>query len=172
MRSITTTTHANIPEPTVAVENRQHAARQLGDFLRAHAALEVELLDEYETLCEELPTPAMRYLARLILADEQRHQVIFGDLAETVFATDELKALGMPILESSHITDDAVRQRTLGMLGHVIAREGEERSRLATLIGLLPQGEPSELWSVLLELVAQDTQQHLSLLEFMRTRML
>ena len=63
----------------------------------------------------------MRYLARLILADEQRHQMIFGDLAETVSATDDLKARGMPILESTPITDAVVRQPTLDSLDHLIA---------------------------------------------------
>ncbi len=155
-----------------AAENRRLAARRLAEFLRAHAAREDELLDEYQALSAELPTPAMRYLARLILADEQRHQMIFGDLAETVWATDDLKARGMPILDNIRVTDEVVRQHTLQTLDHFIVREDEERSELAALIGALAPSEASELWTVLLELLAQDTQRHLSLLEFMRDRML
>ena len=166
------TTHGEIRDPSDAIENTRHAARRLAAFLRAHAAREDEVLGEYQALSTELPTPAMRYLARLILADEQRHQMIFGDLAETVSATDDLKARGMPILESTPITDAVVRRPTLDSLEQLIARENEERSELATLIGTLAPSEASELWTVLLELVAQDTEQHLSLLQFMRTRML
>jgi hypothetical protein len=50
------------------------AARQLAEFLRAHAAREDELLGEYQRLCVELPSPALRYLARLIHSDEERHR--------------------------------------------------------------------------------------------------
>ncbi|MGA2305489.1 MAG: hypothetical protein ABSH29_14970, partial [Acidimicrobiales bacterium] len=140
--------------------------------LRAHAAREDELLGDYQALCEELPTPSMRYLARLILADEQRHQMIFGDLAETVFATDDLKARGMPILQGGHVSDNAVRQRTVTMLETLITREDDERLELAALRSTLEPSKESELWNVLLALVAHDTERHISWLEFMRDRML
>lgn len=153
-------------------EHQPHPAQQLSTFLRAHAAREDELVGEYETLCAELPAPAMRYLARLILADEQRHQMILGDLAETVFATDDLKARGMPILQGIHVTDHIVRQRTLDMFEHLITRENEERLELAALNGTLDRSEESELWIVLLDLITQDTERHLTWLEYMRDRML
>jgi hypothetical protein len=154
------------------VEQGSHAAQQLSKFLRMHAAREDELLGAYQALCEELPAPAMRYLARLILADEQRHQMILGDLDETVFATDELKASGMPILQGVHVTDDMVRQRILDTFEQLIAWEGDERLELAALRNTLEASEESALWNVLLALVAQDTERHISWLEFMRDRML
>ncbi|MGA2305919.1 MAG: hypothetical protein ABSH29_17320 [Acidimicrobiales bacterium] len=154
------------------VEHKASAAQQLSKYLRAHAAREDELLGDYQALCEELPAPSMRYLARLILADEQRHQMIFGDLAETVFATDDLKARGMPILQGSHVSDQMVRQRTVAMLETLITREDDERLELAALSSTLEPTEESELWNVLLALVAHDTERHISWLEFMRDRML
>jgi hypothetical protein len=154
------------------VEHRASAAQQLSKYLRAHAAKEDELLGDYQTLCQELPAPSMRYLARLILADEQRHQMIFGDLAETVFATDDLKARGMPILQGNHVTDPMVHQRTVTMLEALITREEDERLELAALSSTLEPNEESELWNVLLALVAHDTERHISWLEFMRDRML
>jgi hypothetical protein len=154
------------------VEHKASAARQLSNYLRAHAAREDELLGDYQALCEELPAPSMRYLARLILADEQRHQMIFGDLAETVFATDDLKARGMPILQGSHVSDQMVRQRTVARLETLITREDDERLELAALSSTLEPTEESELWNVLLALVAHDTERHISWLEFMRDRML
>jgi hypothetical protein len=153
-------------------EHKQHAAHQLSTYLRAHAAREDELFGDYQTLCAELPAPAMRYLARLILADEERHQMILGDLAETVFATDDLKARGMPILQGIHVSDDIVRQRTLDMLGRLITREDDERVELAALSTTLDKDEESEFWIVLLDLIEQDTARHLTWLEFIRDRML
>ena len=154
------------------VGQKASAAQQLSKYLRAHAAREDELLGDYQALCEELPAPSMRYLARLILADEQRHQMIFGDLAETVFATDDLKAVGMPILQGTHVTDSMVRQRTVAMLETLITREDHERLDLAALSSTLEPSDESELWNVLLALVVQDTARHISWLEFMRDQML
>ncbi len=154
------------------VGQKASAAQQLSKYLRAHAAREDELLGDYQALCEELPAPSMRYLARLILADEQRHQMIFGDLAETVFATDDLKAVGMPILQGTHVTDSMVRQRTVAMLETLITREDHERLELAALSSTLEPSDESELWNVLLALVVQDTARHISWLEFMRDQML
>jgi hypothetical protein len=123
-------------------------------------------------MCSELPSPALRYLARLILADEERHQLIFGDLAETVFATDDLKASGTPILSGAHVADPIVRQRTVDLLERFEAREENERAALAALADIIAPGEESKLWSVLLALIAQDTEQHSEILKFMRTEML
>ena len=154
------------------VEKGAHVAQQLSKYLRAHAAREDDLVGDYQALCQELPAPAMRYLARLILADEQRHQMIFGDLDETVFATNHLKASGMPILQGVHVTEGLVRQRILDTFKHLIAREDDERLELASLRSTLEPGEESDFWNLLLALVAQDTERHISWLEFMRDRML
>jgi hypothetical protein len=154
------------------VGHRATAAQQLSTYLRAHAAREDELRLNYEALSEALPSPSLRYVARLILEDEQRHQVIFGDLAETVFATDELKARGMPILQGSHEIDPMARQRAVAMLETLMTREDDERLELAALSSALVPSEESELWNLLLGLVAQDTRRHISWLAFMRDRML
>lgn len=108
------------PPPT---SGTVRAAHQLATFLRASAEREDGLLREYRGLCEELPTPALRYFARLIITAKERHQMIFGDLAETVHANDDLKASGMPILDSARVLDLSIRQRTTERLGHFIDRE-------------------------------------------------
>jgi rubrerythrin len=154
------------PFPTSA------AAHQLAAYLRSHAAKEDEMLHEYQRLCEELPSPALRYFARLIRSDEERHQMIFGDLAETVYASTDLKASGMPILDGARVADPVVRQRTVRALEHLIEREKKELRDLTGLISTLAPDNQSALWSVLIQFIAKDTQRHLDLLEFMRTHML
>jgi rubrerythrin len=98
--------------------------------------------------------------------------MIFGDLAETVHANDDLKASGMPILDSARVLDLSIRQRTTERLGHFIDREKEEDRTLTGLIATLAPSEHTALWSALLHFIAQDTKRHLDLLEFMRTQML
>jgi bacterioferritin (cytochrome b1) len=78
----------------------------------------------------------------------------------------------MPILQGVHVTDDMVRQRILDTFEQLIAWEGDERLELAALRNTLEASEESALWNVLLALVAQDTERHISWLEFMRDRML
>lgn len=114
----------------------------------------------------------MRYLARLNLADEQRHQIIFGDLDETVLATDGLKAAGTSILQGVHVTDGVVRQRIIDTFEQLIAREGDDYLELAALCSGLEPDEESGLWNLLLGLVAQDAERRISWLGFMTDRML
>ena len=159
-------------EPRRANPGTTEPARQLAQFLRAHAGQEDALISEYRHLCRDLPSPGLRYLARLILSDEERHQLILGDLAETVFASDDLKASGMPILDVTRIGDPDVRQHTREVLRHFIEQEEEEHADLSALIATLAPCEQSDLWSILIEFIAQDTKRHLQLLEFMCTRML
>ena len=78
----------------------------------------------------------------------------------------------MAILHGIHVTDRMVRQRILDTFGHLITREDDERLELTALRSTPEPSEESELWDVLLALVAHDTERHISWLEFMRDRML
>jgi DNA-binding MurR/RpiR family transcriptional regulator len=98
--------------------------------------------------------------------------LILGDLAETVFASGDLKASGMPILDITRIGDPDVRQHTREVLRYFIEQEEQEHADLSALIATLAACEQSDLWSVLIEFIAQDTKRHLQLLEFMCTRMI
>ena len=55
------------------------------DHVSGHIATEAAILDEYQRLAEDpAGSPAFRYLADLILADERRHHQLFNDLAESI----------------------------------------------------------------------------------------
>ena len=147
-------------------------ARDLVAFLTAHEERERETLASYRTLAETLPTPDLRYMARLILSDEERHHQIFEDLGQTVFAFDNLEARGMPIPPISTIADVSVRERTLERLDQCVEQEEQERADLYRLDSVLLPSRSRTLWSELVKIMREDTERHLHLLRFMRERLL
>jgi rubrerythrin len=54
------------------------------DHVTAHGKNEGEVLQGYAELAESTDSPALAYLARLILDDERRHHQVLDDLAETI----------------------------------------------------------------------------------------
>jgi hypothetical protein len=116
--------------------------------------------------------PDLRYIARLILSDEERHHQIFEDLGQTVFAFDNLEALGMPIPSVSGIADPTVRRDTLEHLEQFIRQEEQEREDLDRLDNVLLPSRSKTLWPELVKIMREDTERHLHLLRFMRARLL
>lgn len=147
-------------------------AQDLVDFLTSHESRERETLADYRNLAETLPTPDLRYVARLILSDEERHHQIFEDLGQTVFAFDNLEARGMPIPPISTIADVSVRERTLERLDQCVEQEEQERADLYRLDSVLLPSRSRTLWSELVKIMREDTERHLHLLRFMRERLL
>jgi rubrerythrin len=147
-------------------------AQDLIDFLTSHQVREGEALANYRNLAETLPTPDLRYVARLILSDEERHHQIFEDLAQTVFAFDDLEAHGMPIPAVSGIADSRVRQNTIERLDRCIEQQEQERVELNRLDNLLFPSRSATLWSELVKVMRDDAERQIHLLRFMRARLL
>ena len=71
--------------------------RELFEHFRSHVDNERELIAEYRELAESTSVPGFRYLAELILADEERHHQLFADLAETIRADAEFRFGDSPV---------------------------------------------------------------------------
>src|SRR6478609_10125547 len=72
--------------------------QELYDYVCGHVATEGTILDEYQRLADdESGSPAFRYLANLILADERRHHQLFNDLAESIRQSAQLAEDDGPI---------------------------------------------------------------------------
>lgn len=150
----------------------ESATRALIDFLTSHESREEETLAGYRQLAETLPTADLRYVARLILFDEERHHQLFEDLGETVFAFENLAARGMPVPPISGEAAPAVRQETLRDLELFITLEEQERADLERLAAGLESSRDTTLWPLLVKIMAEDTERHLELLAFIRGRLL
>src|ERR1035441_11038766 len=60
------------------------SAHEVVEALDRHGREEGELLERYKRFVDESASPAVRYLVRLILEDEERHHRVLEDLANTI----------------------------------------------------------------------------------------
>src|SRR5690349_18090375 len=87
--------------------------QQLYDYACDHVATEGAILDEYQRLADDQScSPAFRYLAELILADERRHHQLFIDLADSIRQMAEMHLEDEPIPWLHGLRSDCERIRT------------------------------------------------------------
>src|ERR1039458_2764725 len=60
------------------------SAYEVVEALDRHGREEGELLERYRRFVDESESPAVRYLVRLVLEDEERHHRVLEDLANTI----------------------------------------------------------------------------------------
>jgi hypothetical protein len=129
--------------------------QEIYDYVSAHVATEGAMLNQYQRLAEDQSrSPAFRYLANLILADERRHHQIFNDLAESVRQMAELRLEDEPIPSLHGLRADRVRIMAV-------------TERLAKK---LKEVRDTTLWVLLVELMEADTAKHIKILSFIRDR--
>ncbi len=143
--------------------------QELYDYVCDHVATEGAMLDQYQRLAaDQTSSPAFRYLAGLILADERRHHQIFNDLAESIKQMAEIRLEEEPIpslhgLRSDRVRIDAVTDRLLD----AERADAKELKQLAKNLGEL---RDTTLWGLLVELMQDDTAKHIKILSFIRDR--
>jgi hypothetical protein len=137
--------------------------------LAGHLESESTLIEEYRTLLADPDTPASAaYLIELIVEDEERHHRLFHEMAASVGAGlygggGEPPEGGVPPLpvERTHRALEEVTEQFLA------AERTDQRSLRALRRELRPY-RSSNLWALLVELMAHDTAKHILLLNFLR----
>jgi len=134
-----------------------------------HAAAERQALDQYEYLGTASGDPVVALVMRLILEDEERHHNLLKriesslrDALNWTHSIDALPATGQPGAPASNELAGAAR-----------ALIEEERTGARYIRGLaqLEKGIDSGLHSLLLEMMAVDSEKHARLLEFVYERL-
>jgi hypothetical protein len=143
--------------------------QELFDHFRSHIEHEDELIAAYGELAASTTVPGFGYLAKLILADEQRHHQLFADLAETIEAEAESLADGsaVPSISVRRLSEDE-RQRILALTDRFLAVERDDARDLEHLAKKLKVVKDTTLWHLLVELMRDDTQKHIRMLRFIR----
>jgi hypothetical protein len=142
---------------------------EIYEHVSTHGQVEGEILDEYQELAnDEEMAPAFRYLAKMILDDEERHHQIFEDLAATMGAMREHSDAPPPIpsLEGFH-TDRVHINRVTDELLRI---ERDDLRELKEFSKQLKDLRNINLWSFLIELMMDDTKKHIKILEYIRDR--
>lgn len=138
------------------------------DYVSGHVATEGAILEEYQRLADDPSgSPAFRFLAGLILADERRHHQIFNDLAESIRQMAELSDDG-PIPSLRGLKAD--RERILATTERLLETERADAKELKQLAKQLKDMRETTLWGLLLELMQDDTSKHIKILQFIRDR--
>lgn len=143
--------------------------QELYDYVSGHVATEGAILEEYQQLAEDPSgSPAFRYLARLILADERRHHQLFNDLAESIRQMAEVRLEDEPIPSLHGLRSD--RERILATTERLLESERADAKELKKLTKELKDFRETTLWGLLVGLMRDDTAKHIKILEFIRDR--
>lgn len=135
---------------------------ELLDRLERHAEGENKLLASYSQMVDEAP-PHVRYLVKLLLADEVRHHRVFEEMANALRSDIEFRDIGPRVPRIDRIGDDANLLRQTEQLLEF------ERADLKSLRDLAKELKPvrkTTLWSLLVEMMELDTEKHIRLLRF------
>jgi rubrerythrin len=138
-------------------------SQQLITYLTAHMDSEREVLRSYAALVEEAPEGHVKYLVKLILADEIRHHQLFGEMINALRAEMDQRDIvpRLPDFEPG-TTPTALLEETRRLL-QLERRDTDELKRLKKA---LDKVEDTRWWSVLVDVMALDTKKHVRLLQF------
>jgi hypothetical protein len=142
---------------------------RLLDAIERHASLEVEALGQYEHLAQASGDPVIALVMRLILEDEERHHGLLKRISSTL--RDALNWTYSPhtlprTTAPPAATDEALTSLARGLID-------EEKMGAQALRGLAQRGKElgSGLDSLLLEMMAMDSEKHARLLLFVQRRL-
>ena len=139
------------------------------DYVCDHVVTEGALLEEYQQLAEDQSgSPAFRYLANLILADERRHHQLFNDLAESIRQMAEMRLEEEPIPSLHGLRAD--RERISSATERLLAAERADAKQLKQFAKMLKDVRDTTLWGLLVELMQDDTSKHIKILSFISER--
>ena len=139
--------------------------RALIEHLETHAEHEAEVLRTYGELAATSSDDYVRYLARVILDDEQHHHELLAEMLDRVRSDANCLHTepNIPFVRTSK-DRDALRDATSRLM-----RAEREDLRMARTLKrrLRPQRKTSLLW-IMTEVLELDTRKHLRLLAFLR----
>ena len=138
------------------------SAYEVVEALDRHGREEGELLERYRRFVDESESPAVRYLVRLVLEDEERHHRVLEDLANTIAwgGFKEASEHLVPDFATTYRGNEALRLETQALLGH----ELRDRTQLRKLRRRLRTYGDVAMWELLIDLMRLDTDKHIRIL--------
>ena len=143
--------------------------QELYDYVASHIGQEQAIVEEYRALAESGSSVAFRYLAGLILDDEVRHHRLMRDLAESIKASAELTGASEPIPDLRDIGSEG--EQALALTERFVQIERDDLEYLQRLAKTLKPVRDTTLWSLVVELMEDDTRKHIRILRFIEERL-
>ena len=139
---------------------------ELYAHLTSHEEQEGELLGEYQQAAVSSPSLAFRYLASLIVEDEVRHHLVFGQLASAL-KTDAEMGPGEPAVPRlDHWGPDA--PHLVELTKRLLESEHADARELRHMARDLHDLKDTTMWQLLVKLMEMDTAKHIAILEFVK----
>jgi rubrerythrin len=142
---------------------------RLLDTVERHAALEAEALGSYEHLAEASGDPVIALVMRLILDDEERHHGLLKRISSTLrdalnwtYSPDALPQTAIPTTPAAE---------DLTSLAGILIDEEKTGAQALRNLAHREKGLGSGLDSLLLEMMAMDSEKHARLLQFVERRL-
>jgi len=139
------------------------STRELVELLAKHGSEEGKVLATYEALAEQSSDESVRYLISMILDDERRHHRLLAEMANAmawggVKSNSESK---MPSIASGMDPSLLAQTRELRRIEEADYRE------LTHLRRRLKPFADTTMWSLVIELMLNDTKKHITILKFL-----
>jgi hypothetical protein len=143
---------------------------RLVQAVERHIALESDTLDKYEELATASGDAVIALVMRLILDDEQRHHGLLTRIATTL--RDGLNWTHSPqALPHTSGGEDASRAADLADAARALVEEEFTGAQAMRRLARQERGLDSGLDSLLLEMMALDSEKHAHLLRFVERRL-
>jgi rubrerythrin len=133
-----------------------------------HATAETEALGQYEYLAEESGDPVIAMVMRLILDDEVRHHGLLHRMATTL--RDALEWTSSPAALPKDVPQKGLPQ-AYAKLAHSLIEEERTGARALRRLAGQEKDINGGLESLLLEMMAMDSDKHARLLQFVAQRL-
>jgi bacterioferritin (cytochrome b1) len=141
--------------------------RDLVGMLVTHGEQEGAILERYRRFAEHSASPAIRYLVRLILEDEERHHRVLAELANAIaWEASPVTPLGS-VPDLDHGPDSEFVAETKALLD----TEQADIRELRKLRRRLAAYQDTTLWALLVDLMLLDTEKHVHILRFITSHM-
>lgn len=137
--------------------------------LQAHAEGERALLELYRDFARNAALPAYRYLAELIIAEEEQHHRLYADLAKSLRMSAEFSPEQPPIPRlAPDAASDAERRTMLALAERFLELEEKDSRELGQLMRQLDEMKGTTLWHLLTRIMRMDNEKHIQILRFIR----
>lgn len=140
--------------------------------IHAHVEKERELIALYQDLAKSTSSQAIRFLAGLILAEEEQHHRLYADLAKSLQVSAEMSREAPPVPRlAPYAMPEAERKAMLDLTERFLKLEEMDLRELDGLARELDPVKRTTLWHLLARMMRMDNEKHIEMLRFIRDQM-
>lgn len=154
---------------TFGAEPAEALVKRLYDTIQRHIQAETDALSQYDRIAEESGDPVIALVMRLVLQDEERHHGLLERIANSL----------RDALDWTHSSDalpmgkpyTGERAAALASVTHALVEEEKHGAKALRNLAQQERKIADGLHSLLLEMMALDSEKHAHLLQFVEQRL-